>query len=279
VTAAHVIEDGEVIEVDFKDGTQSEAAVVTLSRSEDIALLKVAKLPAAPAVAVLGDSDTLKPGQRLFAIGAPLGLEHTLTMGVVSALRSNPAPGLKNRKLVQTDVSLNQGNSGGPLFNEAGEVVGIASFLASLNGGNVGLNFAVPSNTVRARLFEQALPYVGLSLRFVSRELAELLNWPVETAFLVEKVKEGSAAFDAGLKGGVLPVPIGESEVLMLGGDLITSVGELDTTSAEKVGAYLRTLKAGSTIRYGVLRGGKPMSLDVRVPEGVPVPQLPKAKR
>ncbi len=275
VTAGHVVEDAAAIVVAFRDGVQASAEVVTLSHSEDLALLKVDEVSPKAAVAPLGDSDGLKVGQRIFAIGAPLGFEHTLTAGVVSALRSNPSPGLPARRLVQTDVALNQGNSGCPLFNEAGEVVGIASFIASTTGGSIGLNFAVPSNTVRARLFEQALPYLGVSLRFIPREVAELFNWPVEGAFLVEKVRAGSAADEAGLRGGVLKATVAERE-WWLGGDVLLKVGEVDTSTPDKVGAYLRTLKAGDVVKYTVLRGGRPGTVEVKVPKLPPVPALPR---
>lgn len=274
VTAAHVVEDAEAIEVQWKDGFKSEATIVTLSRSEDLALLKVAAMPDKAVVAKVGDSRLLKPGQRLFAIGAPYGLEHSVSAGVVSALRENVQRGLSPRNLVQTDVAINQGNSGGPLFNEAGEVVGIASFMLSSTGGSVGLNFAVPSATLRARLFEQALPWVGVSLRYIPRDVAQIFNWPVESGFLVEKIRPGSAADTGGLKAGQVPSSVGGNEVI-LGGDLITRVNGVETLSTEKVAQALRAMKAGDVIHYDVLRGGQSMKVDVTVPDGLGIPALP----
>lgn len=277
VTAAHVVEDAEQIELHWTDGFKTGARVVTLSRTEDVALLKAEAIPKKAVVAVVGDSTALRVGQRLFAIGAPYGLEHTLTSGVVSALRTNERPGLMPRHLVQTDVALNQGNSGGPLFNEKGEVVGIASFILSQTGGSVGLNFAVPSSTVRQRLFEEALPYIGVSLRFIPREVAELFNWPYEGAFLVEVVREGSPAEKAGLKGGTAPSEVAGNKV-KLGGDLITSVNGVPATDPGKVGKALRALKPGELIRYDLVRGGQAMKVEVPVPTGFAVPLLPKPK-
>jgi len=275
VTAAHVVENAELIEVHWLDGFKATAKVVTLSRTEDIALLKVEALPPKAVVAKLGDSAALKPGMRLFAIGAPYGLEHTLTAGVVSALRANERRGLMPRQLVQTDVPINQGNSGGPLFNEKGEVVGIASFMLSQTGGSVGLNFAVPSNTVRQRLFDEALPYIGVGLRFIPRDVATLFNWPVEAAFLVESVRPDSAAEKAGLKGGTVTSEVGGNRV-QLGGDLIVSVNGVSATEPAKVGQVLRALKPGELIHYELLRGGRPTSLDIPVPAGFAVPVLKK---
>ncbi|MCC6337465.1 MAG: trypsin-like peptidase domain-containing protein [Myxococcales bacterium] len=278
VTAAHVVEDAEVIEVQWKDGSSTGATVVTLSRSEDVALLKVDDVPKSAQVVTLGDSDGLKAGQRVFAVGAPMGLEHTLTSGVVSALRTNPERGFAPRKLIQTDVPINQGNSGGPLFNEAGEVVGIASFILSTSGGSMGLGFAVPSNTVRRRLFEHALPYVGVSLRYIPREVAEVFNWTAESGLLVEKVRPGSIAAKAGLRGGVVTAKVAGNEVL-LGGDLILTVNGQDTSKTERIGELLRGLKVGDTITYDVLRGGKLQQVKMTLPELVKVPALAGPKK
>lgn len=278
VTAAHVVEDAEVIEVQWKDGSSTGATVVTLSRSEDVALLKVDDVPKSAQVVTLGDSDGLKAGQRVFAVGAPMGLEHTLTSGVVSALRTNPERGFAPRKLIQTDVPINQGNSGGPLFNEAGEVVGIASFILSTSGGSMGLGFAVPSNTVRRRLFEHALPYVGVSLRYIPREVAEVFNWTAESGLLVEKVRSGSIAAKAGLRGGVVTAKVAGNEVI-LGGDLILTVNGQDTSKTERIGELLRGLKVGDTITYDVLRGGKLQQVKMTLPELVKVPALAGPKK
>jgi serine protease Do len=278
VTAAHVVEAAEMIEVHWLDGYKAIAKVVSLSRTEDIALLRVESIPPKAVVATLGDSSALKPGQRLFAIGAPYGLEHTLTAGVVSALRTNDRPGLMPKHLVQTDVPLNQGNSGGPLFNEKGEVIGIASFMLSQNGGSVGLNFAVPSNTVRTRLFDEALPYIGVGLRFIPRDVAEVFNWPVEAAFLVETVRPSSAAELAGLKAGAVSSEVGGNKV-QLGGDLIISVNGVPASDTSKVAQALRGLKPGEMIRYELIRGGKPNHVDVPVPAGLAVPLLVRPKK
>lgn len=278
VTAAHVVESADLIEVHWRDDFKSVAKIVSLSRTEDLALLKVVEMPKKFTVVPLADSDGLKPGQRLFAIGAPYGLDHSLTAGVVSALRTNDRPGLIPRHLLQTDVSINQGNSGGPIFNDKGEVVGIASFMLSKSGGSVGLNFAVPSNTVRSRLFDDALPYIGVGLRFIPKDVAELFNWPIEGGFLVETVKEESAAAKGGLVGGKTEADVGGNKV-RLGGDLILTVNGVPATDTSKVAKTLRALKQGETIRYELLRAGKNTVVEVAIPEGLAVPVLGKPKR
>lgn len=274
VTAAHVVEEADAIQVFWRDGFKADATIISLSRSEDLALLRVSVLPEKAVAARLGDSEALRPGQRLFAIGAPYGLEHSTTSGIVSALRTNTARGLTPRRLLQTDVAINQGNSGGPLFNEQGEVVGIASFILSRSGGSVGLNFAVPSNTVRLRLFDQPLPWLGVSLRHIPRDVAEVFNWPVESGFLVEKVRPGSAAAEGGLRAGGVESTVGGNAVI-LGGDLIVKVNGVDTGSTEKVAQVLRTLRPGEVVHYQVLRAGKPAAVDVVIPDGLAIPRLP----
>lgn len=277
VTAAHVVDEADVIELEFVDGTSSPAEIVTLSRTEDLALLKAERLPKKATVATVGDSDALKPGMRLFAIGAPLGLTHTVTAGVVSALRSDTRKGLHPSRLIQTDVAINQGNSGGPLFNEDGEVVGIASFIASRSGGSMGLNFAIPTSTVRARLFEAPLPWIGVSVRFVSKEFAEVMNWPIEAGLLVEKVKDDGAADKAGLHGGMIEAEIAGATVL-LGGDLVLRVNGLPTTDAKAIGRSLAALQPGDAIRYDVLCAGTAKTIEVPLPKLPKVPPLPAAR-
>lgn len=278
VTAAHVVDDAEVIEVHWKDGFSSNATIVSLSHTEDLALLKTKEVPKKGlVVAPLGDSDALKPGQRLFAIGAPYGLEHSITAGILSAQRANPRRGLSAQRLIQVDVPINQGNSGGPIFNEKGEVIGIASFMLSKSGGSVGLNFAVPSNTVRARLFDEALPYIGVTLRFIPKDVAEIFNWPVEGGFLVETVRPGSVADTAGLKGGLVAAEVGGNAV-RLGGDLIVAVNGVASTQTAAVAELLRALKPGELIRYDVVRGGKARTVEVPIPAGLTSPKLRAAK-
>ncbi len=278
VTAAHVIDGVAKIEVHFLKGAVRTAQIVTLSRTEDLALIRVSNLPPMGFIPELGDSDLLEVGQPVFMIGTPLGLTHTVTEGIISGLRKTHRQAAMRtpyipEKLIQTDAAMNQGNSGGAVFNEDGQVVGIASFIASPSGGSVGLGFAIPSNAVRRRLFEQALPYIGVSLRRVPKPLAETLHWPAG-AMLIERVDEDSAAAEAGLRGGGVEANLGGLK-LKLGGDLIIKVGGLDVSEARKVHTYLHGLKKGDTLEYVVLRGGKLMKASIKIPAGVELPDLP----
>jgi serine protease Do len=257
-TAAHVVEGATTISVQFLDGSKQGAQIATLSRTEDLALLKVAALPKSSYVATLGDSDRLVVGQTVFCIGAPLGLRHSMTRGIISAIRENYGSelSLMPRNVIQTDASINQGSSGGALFNDRGEVVGIASFIASKSGGSVGLGFAVPSNTVRRRLFEEAIPYFGLVLRRIPAALADVLQWAYPESLLVEKVEPASAGARAGLRGGYIPTDFAGLKIL-LGGDLIVKVNGAGFDEPHRIHAMLRGLKAGDKVDYTILRGGK----------------------
>ena len=281
VTAGHVVEGSDSIAVHFLEGDSKAARIVTLSRTEDLALIKVDDVDAKIYIPELGDSDRLKVGQPVFMIGTPLGLHHTLTEGIISSLRETQANVLMMphlpEKLIQTDAAMNQGNSGGAIFNADGQVVGIASFIASPSGGSVGLGFAVPSNAVRRRLFDQALPYIGVSLRRIPADLAALFNWPPDS-LLIEHVDPTSAAAAAGLRGGAIEAQIGMLK-LRLGGDLIVRVGDLEAGKAKEIHAYLRGLKAGESIRYVVARGGSAYEVSVPLAETFELPQLAKATR
>ena len=273
VTAGHVVADAETIELEYKDGSKSDAHVVTLSRTEDLALLKADRVPKGVHVPALADSDRVKPGQIVFAVGTPQNFPHTLSAGVISSVRNEPNKGLTPGHVIQTDAALNPGNSGGPLFNDRGEVVGIASYIFSKSGGSEGLGFAIPSNVVRRRLFDKPLPYLGVTLRILPAPVTELFNWPYPGAILVEAVRPGSPAAKAGLRGGVVDALVGDSRV-RLGGDLIVKVGPHDAWKTDDIGGYLAGLKTGDNIEYRVLRKGELVDVAVPVPEREIIPAL-----
>ncbi len=276
VTAAHVVESATLINVTFeKLGTQP-ATIVTLSRTEDLALLKIDNPPKTVAVPLLGDSGKLVVGEAVFAIGAPLGLARTLTTGNVSAIRDDFGSELSfhPHHVLQTDAALNQGNSGGAVFNSQGEVIGIVSFIATPSKGSVGLGFAIPSNIVRRRLFDEAIPDIGVSLRRIPAPVADVLNWPANGALLVEHVRAGTAADIAGLRGGFLEADVG-GVPLMLGGDLIIKVGPYDVGDAMAIHRYLHELTLGQNILYTVLRAGKSQEIVVKVDRLMASPTLP----
>lgn len=280
-TAGHLVAQADGIEVRFSDGTRLPARLVTLSRTEDLALVKVDQLPRSATVATLADSDRVAVGQALFSVGVSEESPGLLQTGIVQAVREGKATAqspLTPRRVLQVEPALNQGSFGGPVFNERGEVLGLATHLGALSSNGPRFGFVVPAALVRQRLFETALPYVGMNLRFVNAELASLMNWPVDGGLLVEWVKPGSAAENAGMRGGTVEATVGEVRML-LGGDLILQMGELDATRLDEIGRYLSTRRAGSVLRYTVLRGGKRVTAEVVVEDVVKVPALKASAR
>lgn len=270
-TAAHLVAQTESLIVRFHDGSQAPARLVTLSRSEDTALLKVDRLPPGVVAASLGNSDRLAVGHSVFSIAPDT---RALTLGIVRSLRTdNSRATLGPKRLMLVDDSLNQGGFGGALFDTGGNVVGLLSNVAALSGSSATKGFAIPSSALRQRLFENPLPYVGMALRYVGPEMAKLLNWPTEHALLVEWVKPGSAADNAGIRGGKVEATVGGMP-LRLGGDLLVKVGDLDAGQLDKIGAFLHSRKTGSILHYTLLRDGKPAEADVVVEELIKVPRL-----
>lgn len=267
-TAAHLVSLGETVSVQFHDGTLAAARLVTLSRSDDSALLKVDKLPQGVVAATLADSTKVAVGQPVFTVTPS---SRALSSGVVRQVKSNDpkAPLGPKEVLLVSDVLL-EGGEGAALFDASGAVVGLLNNLG-------GRGFATPSNQLRKRLFENVLPYVGMSLRYVTPELARMLNWPVEGGLLVEWVKPGSAAENGGIKGGTVDATVGGS-ALRFGGDVIVKVGDLDATRLDEIGQLLASRKAGSVLHYTVLRAGKqvPVQVQVLVEEVIKVPALKK---
>lgn len=181
LTAAHVVETAEEVAVDFPTGERIGASVVASNPVGDVALLQLASPPPVSAtVATLGNSDLVRTGEQIFVIGAPRGVVHTLTVGHVSARRRGPSPfmEIENIELIQTDAAIIEGNSGGPMFNLRGEVIGVVSFFLSQSGGSDGIGFAVAANTVRRLLFDRPAFWSGAGLVLVKGDLARVFNTP-----------------------------------------------------------------------------------------------------
>lgn len=265
VTAAHLVQSADRVSVTFVDGTTTAARVTGSEPAADIALLAVEAVPDAAGVARLGDSDRVRIGDPVFAIGAPRGLAHALSAGYVSALHSGTEMGgdFGFGDLIQTDAALNRGNSGGPLFNHSGEVIGIVSRILTGTGGSQGLGFAVASNQVRELLLERRAFWNGLNGHWLDGNLARLLNVPQPRALLVQGMAAGSPASRIGLRAGTVEVRIGE-ETLVLGGDIILEVEGIslaDEAGYRRVRRHLGALDAGDSVTITVLRAGERISL------------------
>ena len=206
VTNNHVIEGAETITVTLTDGTSLEAALVGSDPRTDLALLKVEPEAELPVVA-FGDSDLVRPGDWVVAVGNPFGLGGTVTAGIVSA-RSRDLRGGSLVDFLQIDASINRGNSGGPSFNLEGEVIGINTAIFSPNGGSVGIGFAIPSNTAATIIDDLkddglvARGWLGVRIQPVSDEIAEGFGLDKAKGALVASVEPGSPAADAGLEAG-----------------------------------------------------------------------------
>jgi serine protease Do len=261
LTNNHVIEGASQYQIVFADGTQHDASLVGTDQYSDLAVLKVTD--AVPAVAKLGNSDALNPGETVIAIGSPLGdFKNTVTVGVVSATGRSIDTGLGYSVdgLIQTDAAINQGNSGGPLVNLAGEVIAINTLIIRNSGSGTvaeGLGFAIPINTARA-VSEQLIqkghvsrPYLGISYQPITPRVSAIYRLPVQYGVYITDVASNSPASKAGLQVG----------------DIITSI---DSTAIDETHAYINTLfqySAGDMVTLTVNRNGKQIQVQVTLGE------------
>jgi 2-alkenal reductase len=261
LTNNHVVENTKEVNIILSDGTQEKATIVGTDPYADLAVLKTdAKIPA---VATLGNSDLLNPGESVIAIGSPLGnFKNTVTVGVVSATgRSiDTGNGYQIEDLIQTDAAINHGNSGGPLMNLAGEVIGINTLVVrNTNSGDVaeGLGFAVPVNTARA-VAEQIIqkgyfsrPFMGIRFQQVTPNIAAAYNLPVQWGVYVTEISQGGPASVAGLQKG----------------DIIFKIGDVTIDETHSYINALFTFKPGDQVPLGVMRDGKQVDLNVTLGE------------
>ncbi len=272
LTNNHVIEGAQIVEVTTFDKHKYKAQVVARDRNHDLALLQIQGASNLQP-ATLAESTNLVVGQQVYAIGNPFGFNGTMTRGIISAIRSIEMPsGNKIEDAIQTDASVNPGNSGGPLLNSHGEVIGITTLIASNpNGGadqSAGIGFAIPISTAKAVLSDFAQygrvrrPSLDIVSLQVGPGIAEQIGLPAEYGILVEKVLPGGAAQRAGLRGGSEQAYMGNQPV-MLGGDLIVGLDGQEVTTAQDLSTALNAHRAGDTVVLTVYRGQR--RLNVRV--------------
>lgn len=265
LTAAHVVGNAEVIMVQFYNDEEISAKTVRISRIADLALIQLEKTPATPHVAVIGNSDETRIGEDIFVVGAPLGLPYSLSRGVISGRHSEKdlSSDGKMMEFFQTDASINTGNSGGPMFNFKGEVIGIVSSILTRSGGFEGIGFAATSNVAKAILLSRSSKFFGIDAMLLPLEFARILNVPQESGWLVQHVVKGSPAEISGLKGGYRKVIIDEEE-LLLGGDIILQVDDIRITgeaSISELRDYLNRIDALVKHKIIVLRAGEIIDL------------------
>ena len=289
LTNAHVVEGAEDISVEIgDDGEQREAKLVGADPSSDVALLDVEEDDELTSLE-LGDSGAVSVGDPVVAIGNPFGLDRTVTSGIVSAkARQITAPnGFSISDVIQTDAAVNPGNSGGPLLDSAGRVIGINSQIASNSGSNDGVAFAVPIETARD-VVDQLLEdgsveraYLGITGGDITPEAVDALDLPVEAGAIVDQVYAGGPAADAGLRGSD-----GESgsgaQAFPTGGDVITELNGEPIEGMEDVISAVNDDKPGDEIVLTVIRDGSEKELTVtlgerpdQIEEGSSAPTLP----
>lgn len=266
ITAAHVVGVSETINVMFLDGDNIPATVVTSYNTADIALVKLLRPKIGANFVKLGDSDLLKIGEQIMVVGAPFGLSSSLSSGYVSGFRKgnmskNP---FTSSEFIQTDAAINQGNSGGPMFNLNGEVVGIVSHITTKSGGFEGIGYATSSNLAKRLLLDSKLPWFGAEFHTLTNKESMLLNLPQKNGLLVQRIASTSVLGKMGVKGGDTPAVIGDKS-LILGGDIILSFNnipfEMTDASIDKLAEFAKNLEKSPKFELTVLRNGKILTL------------------
>jgi len=274
VTNYHVVRGASTIQVSFSNNERFKAKVVGVDPSTDIAVLQVKVKSRALKSLPLGNSDFVRVGDQVIAIGNPFGLDRSVTAGIVSAVqRRIEAPNqLSISHVIQTDAALNHGNSGGPLLNAQGQVIGVNAQIETggQSQGNVGIGFAIPINTVRdvvAELIKRGKvehPFLGIEGKTLQPNIGRLFHLPVTSGVLVASVRSGSGAAKAGLKAATNQVTV-EGESWPAGGDVIVKVDGRPVPSIETLVDLIGAKQPGDHIDLEVVRGSKQMHLNVKL--------------
>ncbi len=272
LTNAHVVDGATSVTATTGSGIRAGGRVVGLDPVLDVALVRLDARETLPP-ARLGDSSRLRVGDEVVTIGSPIGLDQTMTRGIVSGL-NRLLPGAPDQPMIQTDAPINPGHSGGPLLDRCGVVVGLTTFVSE---DAQGIAFAVPINAVKAVLRELrergrvVRPWLGLEGRAVDTTLLSLLKLPLVPGYLVEVVFDGSPAEQAGIRGGSLSVVI-QGEEYLVGGDVLTAIQGHPVRTHEEFVARVAALKPGQRVRVTIVRDGHPRELTLTVAER---PRLP----
>ncbi len=272
LTNAHVVDGAASMTVTLDSGAKVGARLVGLDPVLDVALVRLDAASPQPA-AQLGDSAGVKVGDEVIAIGNPLGLDQTMTKGIVSGL-NRTLPGISDEPMIQTDAPINPGNSGGPLVDRCGRVIGINT-LISEDAQSIG--FAVPINAARA-VFQDlreagrvVRPWLGMQGRAIEASLAAVVRMPITPGYLVEIVYDGSPAEQAGVRGGTLAVVV-QGEEYLLGGDIVVAIQGAPVRTHQDYVARVKTLKPGQRVKVTLVREGQSREVVLTVTER---PRLP----
>ena len=274
VTNYHVVRGANTIQVSFSNNEHFKAKLIGVDPSTDSAVLQVHVKSRALKSLPLGNSESVRVGDQVIAIGNPFGLDRSVTAGIVSAVqRRIEAPNqLSISHVIQTDAALNHGNSGGPLLNAQGQVIGINAQIETggQSQGNVGIGFAIPINTVKdvaAELIKHGKvehPFLGIEGKTLQPNIARLFHLPVTSGVLVASVRPGAGAAKAGVKAPTSQVTV-EGESWPAGGDVIVSVDGQAVPSVERLVDLIAAKKPGDKIDLVVVRGNSRTHLDVKL--------------
>lgn len=265
MTAAHVVNGKDEITVEGIGGEIVRAKIISANMAADVSLLQLERVTRAMQVARIGNSDAVRVGEQVMVVGAPYGLAYSMSVGWISA-RWPPNtifPDMPLAEFFQTTATINTGNSGGPLFNMNGEVIGIVSQNISKSGGSEGLGFVVTTKSAQGLLVPRKVFWGALQGMLLTGRLASVFNVPAPAGFLVRTVAQGSMASNMGLRGADGILTIGGKEI-PVGGDIILSVENIPVVSEdniEQIRNRLAGLAPGAPFKMSVLRAGKVIEL------------------
>ena len=264
LTNHHVVANAQKLEVTLADESKWPAKLIGSDPDSDLAVIKIDAPREKLKILPMGDSKSLRIGQKVLAIGNPFGLERTLTTGIISSLGRTirSEAGTLMEDIIQTDAAINPGNSGGPLLNSEGEIIGINSAIISPSGGSVGIGFAIPVNAAK-RIYPELIakgyvtyPWIGATIQSLIPEVAKYLKLKIERGALIAEVMKGGPADKAGLKGGSQRVQVG-NVVVVVGGDVVVKADQQEVKTNDELIRYIREKKPGDSIVFHVFRKGK----------------------
>lgn len=272
MTNSHVVFGTQALTVKLDDGTVLPAKLLGADPLSDLAILQIpgfahGKLP----TLVFGNSGGVRPGDEVIVIGNPMGLGKTVTGGIVSGINRflTERPQLLTWPMIQTDAAVNPGNSGGPLLNRCGNVIGVMS---NMLGNTQNISFAIPSNLARSVVAQLVVkgrvirPWFGIDGSLLYPELGKVLSLPLTEGFLVETVEPNSPASDAGIVGGHMPVKVGTQSMVM-GGDVIVAINDIELKNVESMQRALNTIRIGTRVQLKVFRIGKTFTTEFAITE------------
>jgi serine protease Do len=266
LTAAHVVDRATEIEVIYADGSKTTGHVVWVDSLIDLAMIQAGHVSSKATPLKLAKTGRYDIGEQVVVIGAPYGVSHSLSVGYLSGVRDReqiPGSSLVPRFL-QTDAAINQGNSGGPMFNAEGEIIGIVSHILSRSGTNAGLGFVVSIDTIRTVMDSDPGTFSGFIPQMLNEKLSKALNNPFDYGMLIQQVIPGTLAHKLGFKGGHLNIMIGRTSML-LGGDILLDINGhqlKDLESAVKLKQYFADYKKGDKVEFRFLREGKEQTIE-----------------